>query len=40
MIIWINETNADQPTDEGNDFFARIDFNSSNGTGVTSTFTP
>lgn len=39
MIIWINETNDDQPTDEGNDFFAKIDFNSSNGTGVTSTFT-
>ena len=40
MIIWINETNNDQTVDEGNDWFARIDFNSSNGTGVTSTFTP
>lgn len=38
MIIWINETNADQPVDEGNSFYAQIAFNSSNGTGVTSTF--
>lgn len=40
MIIWINETNADQPTDEGNTFYGKIEFASSNGTGVTSTFTP
>lgn len=39
MIIWINETNAEQPTDEGQTFYGKIEFNSSNGTGVTSTFT-
>lgn len=38
MIIWIDETGEDQPTDEGNSFFGKIEFNSSNGTGVTSTF--
>lgn len=39
MIIWINETTEDQPTDEGKSFYGAINFNSSNGTGVTSTFT-
>lgn len=39
MIIWINETSADQPIDEGNSFYGKVEFNSSNGTGVTSTFT-
>lgn len=39
MIIWINETNNDQPTDEGKTFYGKIEFNSANGTGVTSTFT-
>lgn len=39
MIIWINETSANQPTDQGHSFYAQIAFNSSNGTGVTSTFT-
>lgn len=39
MIVWINETNADQPIDEGKTFYGKIAFNSSNGTGVTSTFT-
>lgn len=38
MIIWINETNDDQPTDEGKTFYGVIEFTSSNGTGVTSTF--
>lgn len=38
MIIWINETTQDQPTDEGKTFYGKIEFNSSNGTGVTSTF--
>lgn len=38
MIIWINETNDDQPVDEGSSFYGKIKFNSSNGTGVTSTF--
>lgn len=40
MIIWINETNTDQSTDKGNTFYGKIEFNSSNGTGVTSTFQP
>ena len=40
IIIWVNETNSDQPTDEGKSFYAKIEFNSSNGTGVTSTFVP
>ena len=39
MIVWIEEKNAHQPADEGKSFFGKIDFNSSNGTGVTSTFT-
>lgn len=40
IIIWVNETTYDQPTDEGKSFYAKIGFNSSNGTGVTSTFVP
>jgi len=40
MIIWIDETNVNQPTDQGNSFYAKINFSSSNGTGVTSTFAP
>ena len=39
MIIWINENNEDQTVDEGNSFYAKISFESSNGTGVTSAFT-
>lgn len=43
MIIWINETNNDQSDKStvGNikHFYGVIEFNSSNGTGVTSTFT-
>lgn len=38
MIIWINETNADQPSEPGKSFYGKIQFDSSNGTGVTSTF--
>jgi len=38
MIIWINETNVDQPTDPGKSFYGKVEFESSNGTGVTSTF--
>lgn len=38
MIIWIDETNEEQDIDEGNSFFGKILFESSNGTGVTSTF--
>lgn len=40
IIIWINETSEDQTIDEGNSFYGRIEFNSSNGTGVTSMFSP
>lgn len=40
IIIWITETNLEQPTDEGKTFYGKVEFNSSNGTGVTSTFTP
>ena len=40
MIVWINETNDEQPLDEGSSFYGKIEFNSANGTGVTSTFTP
>lgn len=39
IVIWINETNTDQPIDTGKTFHGVINFNSSNGTGVTSTFT-
>lgn len=39
MIIWINETNEEQPLDEGQTFYGQIEFSSSNGTGVSSTFT-
>ena len=38
IIIWIGETNSDQIIDKGNTFYGKIDFNSSNGTGVTSVF--
>lgn len=38
IIIWINENNADQTVDEGNSFYAKVEFNSSNGTGVTASF--
>lgn len=38
IIIWINETNADQPIEPGKTFYGKVEFNSSNGTGVTSTF--
>ncbi len=37
MIVWIEELNEDQ-SDEGNSYYGKIEFNSSNGTGVTSTF--
>lgn len=40
MIIWINETNETQAIDEGKTFYGLIEFVSSNGTGVTSTFQP
>ena len=39
MIVWINETDVDQPTDPGKTFYGKVEFGSSNGTGVTSTFT-
>ena len=38
MIVWIDETNEEQDIDEGNSFFGKVVFESSNGTGVTSTF--
>lgn len=38
MIVWITETEVDQPTDPGKTFYGKIEFGSSNGTGVTSTF--
>ena len=38
IIIWINETQKDQIIDEGNSFYTKISFDSSNGTGVTSNF--
>lgn len=38
IIIWINETQQDQVIDVGNSFYAKITFDSSNGTGVTSNF--
>lgn len=40
MIVWISETNNDQPVDESSAFYGKIEFNSANGTGVTSTFSP
>lgn len=39
MIIWIEETSGEQPVDEGKSFYGKVEFNSSNGTGVASTFT-
>lgn len=39
IIVWINETNDDQPLEPGNSFYGKIIFNSSNGTGVMSAFT-
>lgn len=38
MIIWIDETGEEQTIDVGKTFYASIDFNASNGTGVTATF--
>ena len=38
IIIWINENNVEQTIDEGNSFYAKVEFNSSNGTGVTASF--
>lgn len=40
MIVWINETNTNQTSEPGKTFYGKIQFDSSNGTGVTSTFTP
>lgn len=40
IIVWINETNTDQKSEPSKTFYAKIVFNSSNGTGVTSTFKP
>jgi hypothetical protein len=37
MIIWFNETENPQ-IDKNNTFYGKIEFNSSNGTGVTATF--
>lgn len=38
MIVWIGETNEDQPTDQGNSFFGSVWFEATNGTGITSVF--
>lgn len=40
MIVWINETNTTQTSEPGKSFYGKIQFDSSNGTGVTSTFAP
>lgn len=40
IIIWINETNSEQAIEPSKTFYAKVVFNSSNGTGVTSTFKP
>lgn len=45
MIIWLNEINEEQAdkstsVNNPNRFYGKIEFNSSNGTGVTSTFAP
>jgi hypothetical protein len=37
IIIWLVETESNQ-TDQENSFYGKIEFNSSNGTGVTATF--
>lgn len=39
MIIWLNETSEVQAADAGKTFYGKIEFKSSNGTGVTSLFT-
>lgn len=37
MIIWFNETNNDQ-IDQSNTYYGKIEFSSSNGTGITASF--
>ena len=39
IIVWLNETGEAQNVDPGNSFYGKIEFRSSNGTGVTSLFT-
>ena len=39
LIIWLNETYSPQSVDVGKSFYAKVEFNASNGTGVTSLFT-
>ena len=38
LIVWINETNVNQPIDTGSSFYGVIDFDASNGSGVTGVF--
>ena len=38
MIVWVNETNEDQPIDVNKEFYGKIEFESSNGSGVTAVF--
>ena len=38
LVVWINEIGSDQPIDTSKTFYGKVEFNSSNGTGVTSTF--
>lgn len=38
IIVWIDETNEEQAVDKGKTFYGKVEFTSSNGTGVTSTF--
>ena len=37
MIVWFNETNTDQ-IDKSNTYYGKIEFTSSNGTGITASF--
>ena len=38
LIVWINETNINQPIDTGSSFYGVIDIDSTNGSGVTGVF--
>ena len=38
IIVWLNETKEIQPIDAGKTFYGKVEFNASNGSGVTATF--
>ena len=38
VIVWVNETGSEQTLDAGKTYYGKVEFSSSNGTGVTSGF--